>query len=53
MIIVLKKGDEVVHEFEVTDEQIQMAKKLGIPRRDYLIAYARIKLDEKKENNES
>ena len=47
--ITIKKDDEVLLEFEVTNAMLMIAKKLGIPDNEYILAIAMDKLKEKEE----
>jgi hypothetical protein len=46
--IVLKRDGEVVHEFNVHDIELKLAKKLGISERDFIIEKSKIELEELK-----
>jgi len=46
-VITVKQDDEVVIEFEVTNAMLMMAKKLGIPDKEYILAMVEDKLEEK------
>jgi hypothetical protein len=46
--IVLKRDGEVVHEFNVYDVELKLAKKLGISERDFIIEKSKIELEELK-----
>lgn len=49
--ITLKVGDEVVHEFNVYDVELKLAKRLGISERDYIIEKSKAELMELKNAN--
>lgn len=49
--ITLKVGDEVVHEFNVYDVELKLAKRLGISERDYIIEKSKAELKELKNAN--
>lgn len=49
--IVLKVGDEVVHEFNVYDVELKLAERLGISERDYIIEKSKVELKELKDAN--
>lgn len=49
--IVLKVGDGVVHEFNVYDVELKLAKRLGISERDYIIEKSKAELKELKNAN--
>lgn len=51
-IITIKKDDEVLLEFEVTNAMLMVARKLEIPDNEYILALAMDKLKEKGEDNE-
>jgi hypothetical protein len=46
--IVLKRDGEVVHEFNVYDVELKLAKKLGISERDFIIEKSKVELEELK-----
>jgi hypothetical protein len=50
MKLIIKKEDEVVFEFELSDEQIHIAEELSIPLETYLIEHTKIKLAERRNN---
>jgi hypothetical protein len=47
--IKIKKDGKTFHQFIVTDTQLELARKLGIDEKDYLIEKAKAELDERKE----
>ena len=49
--IALKVGDGVVHEFNVYDVELKLAKRLGISERDYIIEKSKLVLKELKNAN--
>ena len=49
-IVTVKKDGEVVLEFKVTNAMLAIAKKIGVSDKDYILALAEDKLEEK--NNE-
>jgi hypothetical protein len=46
-IITVKDGDKVIHEFVITEAQLNIAKKLGIGYQEYIIEKTRSELKEK------
>jgi hypothetical protein len=49
--IKIKKDGKTFHQFTVTDVQLELAKKLGINEKDYLVELAKVELDERKEKD--
>jgi hypothetical protein len=49
--IKIKKDGKTFHQFTVTDAQLELAKKLGIDEKNYLVEMAKVELDERKEKD--
>ena len=49
--IKIKKDGETFHQFIVTDVQLELAMKLGIDEKDYLVELAKVELNERKEKD--
>ena len=47
--IKLKKDGKTFHQFIVTDTELELARKLGIDEKDYLVEKAKVELDEREE----
>jgi hypothetical protein len=47
-IITVKDGDKVIHEFVITEAQLNIAKKLGVGYKEYIVEKTRSGLEEKK-----
>jgi hypothetical protein len=50
--IVLKTNGKKIYQFNVSDMQLELAKKLGISERQYITERAKIELTEKGKKNE-
>jgi hypothetical protein len=50
--IVLKTNGKKIYQFNVSDVQLELAKKLGISERQYITERAKIELAEKGKKNE-
>jgi len=46
-VITIKNGDEVVHEFVITETELNIAEKLGIDHTKYITEKVRAELKEK------
>jgi hypothetical protein len=47
--IKIKKDGKTFHQFIVTDVQLELAKKLGIDEKNYLVELSKAELDARKE----
>jgi hypothetical protein len=47
-VVTVKKGNKVIHEFVITEAQLNIAKKLGVGYKEYIIEKTRSELEEKK-----
>jgi hypothetical protein len=46
-VITIKKGDEIIHEFVISEAELNIADKLGIDHTNYIIEKTRAELKEK------
>lgn len=46
-VITIKNGDEVIHEFVITEAELDTAEKLGIGYKEYITEKVRAELKEK------